>query len=161
MVNGTYNCNWLSTRIRQNDMLEGTIIILVNKPLLHSGKLTECFIYPFQIFLINMRGRALQCITHVVSQGNLHEAYFLNWPQMSQCTTSTKVKFKTKGFWHWENCCTYANIKTSFVGLFCWCKIWAASSQNQQCDCAPSEDSDQPGHPPSLIRVFAVRSMGS
>ena len=27
--------------------------------------------------------------------------------------------------------------------------------------CAPSEDSDQPGHPPSLIRVFAVRSLGS
>ena len=27
--------------------------------------------------------------------------------------------------------------------------------------CAPSEDSDQPGHPPSLIRVFAVRTMGS
>ena len=25
----------------------------------------------------------------------------------------------------------------------------------------PSEDSDQPGHPPSLIRVFALRSMGS
>ena len=27
--------------------------------------------------------------------------------------------------------------------------------------CAPSKDSDQPGHPPSLIRVFAVLSMGS
>ena len=27
--------------------------------------------------------------------------------------------------------------------------------------CAPSEDSDQPGHSPSLIRVFAWRSMGS
>ena len=25
----------------------------------------------------------------------------------------------------------------------------------------PSEDSDQPGHQPSLIRVFAVRSVGS
>ena len=25
----------------------------------------------------------------------------------------------------------------------------------------PSEDSDQPGRPPNLIRVFAVRSMGS
>ena len=37
-----------------------------------------------------------------------------------------------------------------------WSK-WAASWQNQQNDCAPSEDSDQPGHPPSLIRVFAVR----
>ena len=34
---------------------------------------------------------------------------------------------------------------------------WVASWQNQQCGCAPSEDSDQPGHPPSLIRVFAVR----
>ena len=28
---------------------------------------------------------------------------------------------------------------------------------NQQSVCAPSEDSDQPGHSPSLIRVFAVR----
>ena len=33
----------------------------------------------------------------------------------------------------------------------------AATWQNQQSECAPSEDSDQPGHPPSLIRVFAVR----
>ena len=29
--------------------------------------------------------------------------------------------------------------------------------KNQQSECAPSKDSDQPGHPPSLIRVFAVR----
>ena len=35
--------------------------------------------------------------------------------------------------------------------------IWAATWQNQQSDCAPSEDSDQSEHPPSLIRVFAVR----
>ena len=34
----------------------------------------------------------------------------------------------------------------------------AATWQNQQCGCAPSKDSDQPGHPPSLIRIFAVRS---
>ena len=26
--------------------------------------------------------------------------------------------------------------------------------------CAPSEDSDQPGHSPSVIRVFAMRSVG-
>ena len=39
--------------------------------------------------------------------------------------------------------------------------IWACTWQNQQNDlcCAPSEDLDQPGNPPSLIRVFAVRSM--
>ena len=45
---------------------------------------------------------------------------------------------------------------------FCLCPIsceliLAATWQNQQNDCAPSEDSDQSGHPPSLIRVFAVR----
>ena len=34
-------------------------------------------------------------------------------------------------------------------------QYWAATWQNQQSDCAPSEDSDQPGHLPSLIRVFA------
>ena len=33
---------------------------------------------------------------------------------------------------------------------------WAATWQNQQSGCAPSEDSDQPGHPPSLIRVLTV-----
>ena len=34
---------------------------------------------------------------------------------------------------------------------------WAVSRQNQQYDCAPSEDSDQPAHPPSLVRVITVR----
>ena len=33
---------------------------------------------------------------------------------------------------------------------------WTASWQNQQNDCVPSEDSDQPENPPSLIRVFAI-----
>ena len=33
--------------------------------------------------------------------------------------------------------------------------IWAASWQNQQNDCAPSEDSDQPRRRPRLIWVFA------
>ena len=44
----------------------------------------------------------------------------------------------------------------SWVDEAIW-DIWAATWQNQQCECAPSEDSDQPWHPPSLIRVFAVR----
>ena len=43
-----------------------------------------------------------------------------------------------------------------FFFLFCFI-IWAATWQSQQCECASSEDSDQPGHPPSLIRVFTVR----
>ena len=31
------------------------------------------------------------------------------------------------------------------------------NTQNNKMACAPSKGSDQPGHPPSLIRVFAVR----
>ena len=31
--------------------------------------------------------------------------------------------------------------------------IWAATWQNQQCVYSPSEDSNQPGHPPSLISL--------
>ena len=33
----------------------------------------------------------------------------------------------------------------------------ATTRQNQLSDCVSGEDSDQPGHPPSLIRIFAVR----
>ena len=33
--------------------------------------------------------------------------------------------------------------------------------EGTELSCVPSEDTDQPGHPPSLIRVFAVRSMGN
>ena len=50
------------------------------------------------------------------------------------------------------------------------CK-WAATWQHQQSECAPSEESDQPGHPPSLIRdihpvwsessLSACRKLGS
>ena len=47
-------------------------------------------------------------------------------------------------------CCTKMYIKKHF-------NKWATSQQNQQNSCTPSGDSDQPGYPPSLIRVFAVR----
>ena len=63
-------------------------------------------------------------------------------------------------------------IKTFFWASYRLCQVvyivqlcllharWSQLSRlatNQQSECAPSEDSDQPGHPPSLIRVFAVR----
>ena len=38
---------------------------------------------------------------------------------------------------------------------------WAVSWQTNITICVPGEDSCQPGHPPSLIRVFAVCCMGS
>ena len=79
-----------------------------------------------------------------------------------------------------QKCCIQANILhislhlpsvSSFIQLLpsnllpifkvwssCVClTIWATTRQNQQNECSPSEDLDQPGHPPSLITVFAVR----
>ena len=62
-------------------------------------------------------------------------------------------------------CWFIGSVKHIVIFLLACCNpIWATSWQNQQngmcahvCPCAPSEDSGQPGHPPSLIRVFAVR----
>ena len=51
---------------------------------------------------------------------------------------------------HWVNSLSNKNMhfkKNSYLGHII---IWAASWQNQQNDCAPSKDSDQPGQPPSL-----------
>ena len=42
-----------------------------------------------------------------------------------------------------------------------WYNGYLSRDMTKQSDCAPSEDSDRLGHPPSLIRVFAVRSTGS
>ena len=72
------------------------------------------------------------------------------------------VKWKTLDYPKNETC-THSMYKTLCTQMFkcrtliVQTKFWAATWQNQQNECAPSEDSDQPGHPPSLIRVFAVR----
>ena len=47
--------------------------------------------------------------------------------------------------------------KGTFVLSREWSFKWPASWQTNKMACAPSKDSDQPGHPPSLIRVFTVR----
>ena len=61
-----------------------------------------------------------------------------------------------------------------FGGIFCPLLVWSVSSfssgqktleppsdKTNKMTCAASKDSDYPGHLPSLIRVFAVHSMGS
>ena len=48
-----------------------------------------------------------------------------------------------------------STFRRCLLSIFYCMLIWAATWQNQQNECVPSEDSDQPGHPPSLIRVFA------
>ena len=63
------------------------------------------------------------------------------------------VTTKYYGF-NWHVCVLHC---CRVIILFDISDLWAASWQNQQNGCAPSEDSDQPGHPPGRIRAFAVR----
>ena len=46
-------------------------------------------------------------------------------------------------------------LKTGF--LVTWLVYGPPHDKTNKLTCAPSEDSDQPRHPPSQIRVFAVR----
>ena len=72
------------------------------------------------------------------------------------------------------NTMKYENMKKSRYLLWCSYVQWyhdqstnykriksAPHDKTNKMVCVPSEDSDQPWHMPSLIRVFAIRSMGS
>ena len=51
--------------------------------------------------------------------------------------------------------CAYSNGHIQAYHAF-KCIIELPHDKTNKMACAPSQDSDQPGHPPSLIRVFAV-----
>ena len=57
------------------------------------------------------------------------------------------------------------SLNWSQTPMTCFVVTWLIyepqHDKTNKMTCAPSEDSDQPGHPPSLIRVFAVRSKDS
>ena len=57
-----------------------------------------------------------------------------------------------------EKVCMYNNGISCFKNLNVvnLCNTGPPHDKTYKMACAPSEDSDQPGHPPSLIRVFAV-----
>ena len=88
--------------------------------------------------------------------GKKSQQYYLNPLTKCQCPNRDYKKNKKQ----WKFTFLTATIKTTMLAPLyfteCWL-IWATTWQNQQYECAPSKDSDQPGHPPSLIRVFAVR----
>ena len=64
------------------------------------------------------------------------------------CKAFTEAWLLFHCVWHFKS------VETNFRKLIFNVNNWAVTWQNQQSDGAPSEDSDQPGHPPCLIRVF-------
>ena len=65
------------------------------------------------------------------------------------CITVIILKFRRAGLGK----LLYTQIKNSLIGVNV---IEPPPDKINKMACAPSKDSDQPGHPPSLIRVFAV-----
>ena len=55
----------------------------------------------------------------------------------------------------------YGCMNKSFFVSYVFVAFESPHDKTNKVACAPSEDSDQPGRLPSLIRVFAVCSMGS
>ena len=73
------------------------------------------------------------------------------------CAFVVRIWHKTHFLMAWLNFLRKINVFARYSIIRRRWIILAATWQNIQNDCAPSEDSDPPGHPPSLIRVFAVR----
>ena len=97
-------------------------------------------------------------IIHMItcSEGFANHPHFST--RSSYISVRYVVRYRRKVFvWGEMYSYSFTSGKTYLV-IQTWRIVkWATTWQNQQSDCAPSEDSDQPGHPPSLIRVFAVR----
>ena len=72
------------------------------------------------------------------------ESSSTTWVISLDCRYSELYNFSLLGF-----CLFLYNIRRK--------NLWTATWQNQENECASSEDSDQPGHPPSLIIDFAIR----
>ena len=49
----------------------------------------------------------------------------------------------------------------TITGKLFWILYEPQQDKTNKMTCVPSKDSDQPGHPPSLIRVFAVHFMSN
>ena len=79
-----------------------------------------------------------------------HQPFFREW--CSSLGVSERIEYsrRDQNLGH----CTESQLNLTFYHI-------SRLMTNQQNYCTPSEDSDQPGHPPNLIGVSAVCSMGS
>ena len=70
-----------------------------------------------------------------------------------RCPVDNSSLYVNQFSWQWKISGIIERESGSHLLIYTWAAPW----QTKKMACAPSEDSDQPGHPPSLIRVFAVR----
>ena len=76
----------------------------------------------------------------------IHLFQLTSIPYKEVILTQSVVTYSSTGLWKFTGVCKdYIN------------QYEPLPDKTNKMVCAPSEDSDQPGHPPSLIRVFTVR----
>ena len=88
--------------------------------------------------------------SELVVTTSYHDIAVLSWKCLKHRIRISKFKF----LYIFEVKANWAVSKAALINSAC---AW----QNKQNDLCTPRDSDQPGYPPSLIRVFAVHSMGS
>ena len=80
------------------------------------------------------------------------EANFTSWKNKEVCSCEDRTNRTCQQQWL-RQACSLARALNSLL----FASIEPPHDKTNKMACAPSEDSDQPGHPPNLIRVFAVR----
>ena len=128
----------------------------VNLAILFLGRLLGCYQYIVQILSpvndncsswISERGRkAVEMFSGPILHERMCRTLGSNSEPLACQTNTLPIELPRQAFF-------LSDVRWSFGVII----MWAATWQNQQNECAPSEDSDQSEHPPSLIRVFAVR----
>ena len=98
--------------------------------------------------------------------GILHgySPYFLPWIMQVRWliwTIDVRVCDVVTGFWGWLFWRVTYQVRMAEKMMCAGCMILLEPAHDKiyKMACTPSNDSGQPGHPPSLIRVFAVRMM--
>ena len=80
------------------------------------------------------------------SQNTLMRMMEDRWPSLNR-----KIPQSWRTSWQER----YGDLDLNFISLY----IYLSCNKANNFDCMPREDLDQPGHPPSLIIVFAVNLM--
>ena len=105
--------------------------------------------------------KVVQSLTGNRNNFYLHQSWS-NFDQVRQSGVYTIKVSKSKSIKvTWSNLCKQALSSIELVHHQDRSKYEPRHDKTQQNECAPSEDSDQPGHLPNLIRVSTEHSVGS
>ena len=106
----------------------------------------------------------------IIPYAFLTERWLFIQPGNATVKTCVSIRFITLEYENlsckiWRVCCNLCSVKLHWllfsISVDCPFTVgtfnWTGASKTNKTTCAPGKDSNQPGHPPSLIRVFPIR----